>query len=179
MTNWITIEVLGRMTPTDEITRQRIKQEATSHILGIVLYELGCLTEDEELPIRRELGVGNDVARKWLKLYVDEEMDGSAEAFWQTPSDAASKLKALANLFHHRTEAAQWLWRRATLEGIFDNLVPRALAMDVDTDRPSPGCSSGDWACHLAYCLRATAEVLEGLERKGETGVLLSFAPFY
>lgn len=178
MTNWITLEVFGRRTSTEEINRQLIEQKTASYVLGIVLYELGCLTENEELPIRRELGADSEVASKWLKLYVDEEMDGSAEPFWQTPTEAAKKLRALANLFYYRTEGAQYLWRKA-VEGIFDNLMPRAIALDVDTDRPSPGCSSGDWACHLAHCLRATAEVLEDLERKGETGVLLNFAPFY
>jgi hypothetical protein len=178
VTNWIELEVQGQVISEEEISRQLGEQDAHSEVLGIVLYELGCLDEEQQRPLRHELGIDSDLTTTWLRLYVNEEMDGSAEPFWQAPSDAASKLQALAKLFDQRTEAAQYLWR-LSLNGIFDNLMPRALEMRVETDRPSPGCASGDWACHLAYCLRATAEVVEGLSRQGETAVLLTFAPFY
>lgn len=177
MTNWIELEVMGRVTATEELRRLAYRLNCNSEVLGIVLYELRCLDDDQQAPIRTELGVDIDLATEWLKLYVDEELDGGSAPYWQTHFEAGAKLRALAELFERRGAAAHHLWR-LSLEGVFGELMPRAIALCVDTDRPSPGCSSGDWACHLAYCLSANAKLMDALAQQGETEILLTFAPF-
>ena len=177
MTNWIEVDVVARIVPEDEVTRLSRELRCSSEVLGVVLYELGCLDDNQQEPIRKELGVDIDLAIKWLKLYVNEEFDGDSAPFWQSPTEAAAKLRALAGIFETRGPAAHHLWQ-LSLEGVFGGLMPRAVRLRIDTDRPSPGCSSGDWACHLAYCLKANAGLMDALTRQGETEVLLTFAPF-
>jgi len=177
MTNWIDLQVIGRTIPESEVDDQAYDLGCASEVLGIVLYEIVCLNETQQRPIQRELGVNVDLAVDWLKLFAGERLGDDSAPYWQCPLEAAEKLRRLAGIFESRGLAAQHLWQ-LSWEGVFSDLMPRAMALCVDTDEPSPGCPSGDWACHLASSLRANAALMDALAQQGESEVLLTFAPF-
>lgn len=182
MTNWVTTRVFARTVNDEEIEQRVVEIDGGSELSAIALYELGCMDEEAQAPLKNELNLDRRVD-DWLGVCAEEEaIDADddeileIEGFWQDPREAARKFKALSEVFARKSAGAQRWWA-ASENGIFERLFKSALDGRVH-DSPSPGCASGDGLCHLAYCFAKTAEALEAVAESGDEEVLITFHPF-
>jgi len=185
MTNWVELQLMTRHHAESEIERRAYEKRLLSTCFGLLMWHIKCLRGEACRLQRTELGIQTEDFGEWLGLFFVDYTDDFAEIaevakdWWQPPGEAARKFRTLAVLFERRGPAAEALWR-----GIFEDegtsdLAERAAHSCVHTDCPSPGCASGDWACHFLHCCKGYAELLDELASEGEDGVLLTFYPFY